>query len=99
MAGADAGRALRQERPRPNGYEQHATLSRRINGHFNYFGVNWNQRSMRALVRVVERVWFQALRRRSQRARRMTWKRFGSLLKAFPLPAVRVRVRVWAPTP
>jgi RNA-directed DNA polymerase len=79
--------------------EQHATLSRRINGHFNYFGVNWNQRSMRALVRVVERVWFQALRRRSQRARRMTWKRFGSLLKVFPLPAATVRVQVWSTSP
>lgn len=79
--------------------EQHATLSRRINGHFNYFGVNWNQRSMRALVRVVERVWFQALRRRSQRARRMTWKRFGSLLRAYPLPAATIRVQVWASAP
>ena len=79
--------------------EQHAALCRRINGHFNYFGVNWNLRSLRALVRVVERQWFRALQRRSQRARRLTWKRFGALLKAYPLPVATVRVQVWTPTP
>ena len=79
--------------------EQHAALCRRINGHFNYFGVNWNQRSMKVLRRCIERVWFRALRRRSQRGRRLTWDRFGSWLRVFPLPSVRVRVQLWQAPP
>jgi RNA-directed DNA polymerase len=76
--------------------EQHASLCRRINGHFNYFGVNGNIGSLTQLVRAVERIWRRWLRRRSQRSR-LTWQRFkDTILKAFPLPCPEVRVQVWA---
>ena len=75
--------------------EQHAALTRRIQGHFNYFGVNGNPKSLATLKHKVERSWFRWLRRRSQRTR-MTWKRFGQILKALPLPRVKVYRDLWA---
>jgi len=75
--------------------EQHASLCRRINGHFNYFGVNGNVASLARLVRAVTRAWFKWLRRRGNR-RRLNWQRFGDLLRAFPLPRPCVKVQLWA---
>jgi group II intron reverse transcriptase/maturase len=79
--------------------EQHAALSRRIRGHFQYFGVNGNVRNLAYLVHRAERLWLQALRRRGQRARRLNWQRFTCYLRAFPLPQPRVYVQVWGTTP
>jgi RNA-directed DNA polymerase len=75
--------------------EQHASLSRRIQGHFNYFGVNGNIRSLVYLLSEAERVWFRHLRRRSQRGNRLTWARFRPYLRAFPLPHPQICVQIW----
>jgi group II intron reverse transcriptase/maturase len=75
--------------------EQHAALTRRIQGHFNYFGVNGNARALSAVLYEVERSWFRWLRRRSQRTR-MTWQRFHGMLRDMPLPRVRVYRNLWA---
>ena len=74
--------------------EQHAALVRRIEGHFNYFGVNGNTPSLAALVHWARKAWHKWLNRRSQRAR-MTWERFRTLLKSFPLPVPCVKVVIW----
>ena len=73
---------------------QHAALKRRLVGHFNYFGVNGNARSMARVFTATIRVWFKWLRRRSQRTR-LTWERYNRLLERFPLPRPRVAVRIW----
>ena len=73
---------------------QHAALTRRLVGHFNYFGVNGNIRSLARVVHATKRVWFKWLRRRSQRTR-LTWERFNQLLERIPLPQPRVAVRIW----
>jgi hypothetical protein len=75
--------------------EQHAALTRRIRGHFNYFGVNGNQRSLSMILHEVERSWFRWLRRRSQRTR-MTWERFDRMLRELSLPRVKVYTNLWA---
>jgi RNA-directed DNA polymerase len=74
--------------------EQHAALVRRLRGHFNYFGVNGNQRSMSILELKAKRAWFKWLRRRSQRSR-LNWERFTALLGRFPLPRPRIHVQIW----
>jgi len=73
---------------------QHAALTRRLVGHFNYFGVNGNIRSLARVVYATVRVWRKWLRRRSQRTR-LTWERYNRLLERFPLPRPRVVVRIW----
>jgi len=76
--------------------EQHASLKRRLVGHFNYFGVNGNIRSLWMLVHEAEHFWRKWLRRRSQRTR-LSWDRFkATILRAFPLPSPRIYVQIWA---
>ena len=75
--------------------EQHASLCRRISGHFNYFGVNGNFASLWRLMRAAQRIWYRWLRRRSNRTR-LNWRRFKDLLRAFPLPRPSIRVQLWA---
>jgi len=76
--------------------EQHTALVRRIQGHFNYFGVNGNSRSMALLVHHAQRAWYNWLCRRSQRAR-LTWERFTEILRDYPLPEPRIVVQLWTP--
>ena len=74
--------------------EQHLALTRKLNGHDNYFGVNGNIQALSTLRHWVTRAWRKWLDRRSQRAR-MNWKRFNELLRAHPLPAPRIKVQIW----
>ena len=75
---------------------QHAALTRRLRGHFNYFGVSGNFRSLLLLVEATRRAWYKWLCRRSQR-KRLTWERFADLLDQHPLPRPRITVRIWGP--
>lgn len=75
--------------------EQHAALTRRVQGHINYFGVNGNIRSLRTFVHQVRRRWLNWLRRRSQRTR-LNWARFLDLVKVYPLPIPRILVQIWS---
>ena len=74
--------------------EQHAALRRRLQGHFNYFGVNGNFHSLLLLVEATRRSWYKWLCRRSQR-KRWTWERFADLLRQLPLPCPRITVQIW----
>ena len=73
---------------------QHAALTRRLRGHFNYFAVSGNNRSPWRLRSETERIWRYWLRRRSQRTR-LNWKRYRGLLARLPLPRPQIRVQLW----
>ena len=73
--------------------DQHAGLCRRLQGHFNYFGVNGNTAAIRQVYWQATQRWVKWLRRRSQRYR--PWEHFKQLLKRFPLPSPRICVRIW----
>jgi len=73
---------------------QHAALTRRIQGHFNYFAVSGNFRSLLLVLEQAKRSWYKWLCRRSQRTR-LTWERFADLLRDFPLPRPRITVQIW----
>ena len=75
---------------------QHDALSQRLRGHYGYFGVNGNVGRLEQIYRATEKVWFKWLRRRSQRATRLTWERFRKYLEAHPLPQPRITVQIWA---
>jgi group II intron reverse transcriptase/maturase len=74
--------------------EQHAALTQRIAGHFNYFGVNGNVPCLQHVLRACTVVWHKWLNRRSQRASK-TWDEFNDLLQRHPLPRASVRVQLW----
>jgi RNA-directed DNA polymerase len=78
--------------------EQHASLVSRLRGHYQYFGVNGNFRSLSCLWYHARHAWYKWLRRRSQRTR-LNWQRFGDLLMSFPLPPPRIMVSIWGRPP
>ena len=67
---------------------QHAQLSRQLYGHYAYYGVTGNARSLARFLHCVERVWRTWLSRRSNA--KLPWPRFVRLLQRYPLPPIRV---------
>jgi group II intron reverse transcriptase/maturase len=74
--------------------DQHAALTRKLLGHYGYFGVNGNMRCLDMVLRPILRSWRKWLGRRSQRGY-MNWKRFAQMLMRYPLPRPRVAVQLW----
>jgi RNA-directed DNA polymerase len=77
---------------------QHVALCSRLRGHYNYFGVNGNLRSLACLEYHARHAWYKWLRRRSQRTR-LNWARFADLLRSYPLPRPRIVVPIWGRPP
>jgi group II intron reverse transcriptase/maturase len=69
--------------------DQHDALTRKLKGHYAYFGLTGNGRALGRFLHEVERVWRRWLHRRSGRAK-MVWDRFKRLLQRLPLPPARV---------
>ena len=75
--------------------EQWQTLTRKLRGHFEYYGITGNFEALgrfREEVRRRRRKW---LGRRSQRGR-LSWERFVRLEQHYPLPSPGIR-RLWHP--
>lgn len=77
--------------------EQHAKLSSKLRGHYNYFGVNGNFEMLKKVGYTATRLWKKWLDRRSQRARK-SWERFNDMLRDFPLPQPRITKQIWGRT-
>lgn len=78
--------------------EQWAALRRKLQGHYAYYGVTGNYRSLVRFHAAVRRSWQKWLYRRSRR--RLPWDRYVRLLERFPLPPPRVVQSVYrAATP
>lgn len=69
--------------------EQHERLVKMIRGHYSYYGITGNQRSLGLFLYEVRRAWQKWLNRRSSR-RHMPWERFVRLLERYVLPAPRI---------
>jgi group II intron reverse transcriptase/maturase len=76
--------------------EQHHWYSSALRGHYGYFGMPHNWRSLNEFLQEVRRIWFKCLKRRSQKNRRMGWDRFEALTARLPLPTPRI-THPWAP--
>ena len=61
----------------------------KVRGHFAYYAIMGNLRTVQTFRFVVERVWRKWLNRRSQR-QGMGWEKFERVRQRYPLPAVRV---------
>jgi group II intron reverse transcriptase/maturase len=75
--------------------EQYAQLSAKLRGHYSYYGITGNIRSLERYKNEVERIWRKWLDRRT-RLRAMPWDRFVRLLRFLPLPPVRLVHSVYA---
>lgn len=67
---------------------QHQKLHAKMRGHYQYYGITGNHDSLAQFYRVVRRIWFKWLSRRTQRRskRRLTWEKYARLLQRHPLP-------------
>jgi RNA-directed DNA polymerase len=63
-------------------------------GHYRYYGVNENSRSLSNFRYEVTRVLFKWLNRRSQR-RSFCWDKFNLYLKLYPLPQPRIYTNLY----
>jgi group II intron reverse transcriptase/maturase len=68
--------------------EQSKQLGMKLRGHFQYYGITGNSRSLSRFCYEVRRAWRGWLNRRSQRAN-MSWAKFNKLLQRYPLPPPR----------
>ena len=69
--------------------EQHKILVKKLRGHYQYYGITGNIRSLANFHFTVVRVWHKWLSRRSQQ-RHGNWARFKRLLTRYPLPPPRI---------
>jgi RNA-directed DNA polymerase len=73
--------------------EQQAALTAKLRGHFAYYGITGNSRSLSSFRHHARRAWHKWLSRRSSKAY-ILWERFGDLERRYPLPPARLnRVR------
>jgi hypothetical protein len=68
---------------------QHAQLLRKLRGHYGYYGITGNSRSLSSLHHWAKRIWRKWLSRRS-RTSNLTWERFNLLVERYPLPNPRI---------
>lgn len=61
-----------------------------VSGHFNYYAVPGNKQSIDAFRTETIRQWIYALRRRSHKARSLTWERFKRIVTTW-VPTAKVR--------
>ena len=77
------GQWCRDNRHLPIG-EQHRTLSLKLRGHYEYFGITGNSRALARFREEVLQRWMKWLRRRSQKPG--SWERIFGLMDRLPLP-------------
>jgi len=69
--------------------DQQRALSRKLRGHYAYYGITGNGKAISAFAYEVVCIWRKWLSRRSH-AGRLTWEAFHRLLQRYPLPPARV---------
>jgi RNA-directed DNA polymerase len=68
---------------------QHARITASLRGHYAYFGIGGNMRSLSTFYYQIIKIWRKWLGRRSQRAA-ITWNRFHRIMQRQPLPQPRI---------
>jgi hypothetical protein len=63
-------------------------LSRKLRGHYSYYGITGNGLALGDFLCKVQQIWHRWLSRRNHGG--MTWKRFTAWLRVYPMPPARV---------
>ena len=64
-------------------------LQAKLRGHYQYYGVSGNMRSIKRYYRLTMRMTLKWLNRRSQR-KSFSWKKFEKYLEHYPLPKPKI---------
>lgn len=84
---------LKENRHKPVEW-QHKKLTMKLKGHYGYFGISYNTRSLQVLFFYVRKLWMKWLRRRSGKAY-FPYERFLLLLQKYPLPKPQIIHRLF----
>ncbi|MDP4128220.1 MAG: group II intron reverse transcriptase/maturase [Bacillota bacterium] len=69
--------------------EQHKTLCVKLQGHYQYYGITGNSKSLNSFFRKVERLWLKWLNRRTRKGKK-SWASFLDFLTHLPLPKPKI---------
>ncbi|WP_243454556.1 reverse transcriptase domain-containing protein, partial [Desulfosporosinus fructosivorans] len=69
--------------------DQHKILCVKLQGHYQYYGINGNAKCLSAFRHAVSHLWLKWLNRRSRKGKR-NWDSFNDFLKHFPLPTPKI---------
>jgi hypothetical protein len=69
--------------------EQWKELCAKVRGHYGYYGITGNGRSLGAFLYQVHRSWQRWLNRRNSK-RSFLWEKFNALLAKYPLPTPKI---------
>ena len=70
-------------------HEQHRTLSRKLQGHYGYYGIRSNYKMLEVVYEDTLRMWRRWLGRRSRKGY-LTIKAFAKFIECYPLPKPRI---------
>ena len=70
------------------------TTANKLRGHYAYYGVSGNSRSISTYAYQIERILFKWLGRRGKRGS-LNYEKFKLLCQRFPLPGPRIVVNLW----
>ena len=79
--------------------EQCKTLSSKLRGHYQYYGITGNGLWLKKFEQGVRRIWQKWLHRRSRSSTDMPWNRFRRLMERYRFPPPRVVHSVYAAKP
>jgi len=69
--------------------EQYRTLSSKLRGYYQYFGVRSNYKPLEVVFEYTEKAWRYWLSRRSHKGG-ISWEKFEKIRASFPLPKPRI---------
>ena len=69
--------------------EQHKVLCVKLQGHYQYYGINGNAKCLSAFRHAVSQLWLKWLSRRTRKGKR-SWDSFNDFLKHYPLPMSKI---------
>jgi len=84
---------LRSSRTQPTA-DIMETVANKLRGHYAYYGVTGNSKSIGNFFNEVKQLLFKWLGRRGKRGS-LTLEKFRLLLQRFPLPTPRIMVKLW----
>lgn len=72
-----------------------ATTSRKLVGHYNYYGITDNSESLSRYLYEISKLLFKWLNRRSQK-KSYDWDGFNQMLKIYKIPTPKIKVNIYA---
>ena len=70
------------------------TIKKKLDGHYNYYGISDNYRSICSFYYTAIRLTYKWLNKRSQR-KSLTWENYKKLVKLFKIPTPKIKVNIY----